>query len=215
MEKYEISVPETFDFDKKYLLLKERNITYIKLRLCDSKEWGLILSTILNSEIIIINDYETSNKKIKTLYENFKNNYKIPNNLLESIKNDKYLNYYYSSEEKKEYLNNWINNSSKEENVYNNDEYKLYFSITLENRSRFVVQLNHYLDLGCKCNLCNNKRKILKERAKNGEIITERINHNDLVKENLMKIKKIITKKQMDIKENKKSDKRNIGMIIK
>jgi len=170
---------------------------------------------LVTFSIIIINDYETSKKKINNQYENFKKNYKIPSNLLEGIKNDLFLNYYYSLEEKNEYIKNWVKKSSSEVSIYSEEEYKLYFSITLENRSRFVVQLNHYLDLGCKCNLCNNKRKILKEKAKNGEKITERINHNDLVKENLMKIKKIITKKQMDIKENKKSDKRNFGMIIK
>jgi hypothetical protein len=201
MEKFEIPLPESFDFEKKYLLIKENNIQYIKLRLCDSKDWGEILSTILNNEIFIINDYETSNKKINLLYENFKNNYKIPSNLLEELKKDSFLNYYFSLEEKEKYLNNWSSKQIEEEvKVYNEEEYKLYFSITLENRIRYNIQLNHYLDLGCKCNICNNKRRILIEKAKKGEIIKERVCHNELVKENLLKIKKNINKKQMDLK---------------
>ena len=211
MEKFEIPLPESFDFEKKYLLIKENNIQYIKLRLCDSNNWGKILSTILNSEIFIINDYETSNKQINLLYENFKNNYKIPSNLLEEIKKDSFLNYYFSLEEKEKYLNNWSSKQIEEEKVYTKEEYKLYFSITLENRIRYNIQLNHYLDLGCKCNICNNKRKVLIEKAKKGEIIKERVCHNELVNEKLLKIKRIINKKQMDL--NIKGKNEGIGII--
>ena len=203
IENYDIPLPESFDYEKKYLLIKENNIQYIKLRLCDSKEWGKILSVLLNNEIIIINDYETSNKKINLLYEKFKNNYKIPSNLLDEIKKDSFFNYYFSLEEKENYLNEWSSKQSEEENVYNKEEYQLYFSITLENRSRFNIQMNHYLDLGCKCKFCNNKRKSLLDKAKKGEIIKERVCHNELVKENLLKIKNKIKNLQMDIKENK------------
>lgn len=210
IEKYEVNIPDLFDYKKKYLLVNENNIKYIKLRLCDSNEWGKILSSLLNCEIVIINDYETSNKKINTLYDNFKKNYKIPSNLLEEIKRDKFFNYYFSLEERENYLNYWSKKSMGEENVYSEDEFKLYFNITLENRNSFVLQLNHYLDTGCKCNICNNKRKILFEKAKKGEIIKEKVNHNELVKENLLKIKRILTKKKVDIKEESK-----IRMIVR
>ena len=211
-EKYEITIPQTFDFKNNYLLVNEKNIKYIKLRLCDSNSWGKILSSLLNCEIILINDYETSNKKINSLYENFKKNYRIPSNLLEEIKKDSFLQYYYSLEERENYLNHWSKNVQEPKKYYNEEEFKLYFSITLENRNRFNVQLNHYLDTGCKCNVCNNKRKYLLEKAKRGEIIKERINHNELIKENLFKIKKMCLKKQMDIKDKKES---KIRLIIR
>ena len=39
----------------------------------------------------MVKDYETNNKIIGSLYSKFKNEYKLPSNYLEIIKNDKYL----------------------------------------------------------------------------------------------------------------------------
>jgi len=104
-ELYNIPKIEKFDFEKKYLYQFVNDIHYIKIRLKDSSEWGKILTTLLGNEIVIINDYQTTNKVIGKLYERFKKIYKIPSNLLDSIKNCKYLSYYYNEKERKEYLN--------------------------------------------------------------------------------------------------------------
>jgi len=93
MDKYCITIPESFDYNKKYSLVKENNITYITLRLKDSSQWGTILTGILGFNICIVKDYESSNKCIKNIYNLFKKVYKIPINFLDQIKKCKYLNY--------------------------------------------------------------------------------------------------------------------------
>jgi hypothetical protein len=75
LEKYNISEPVLFDFDKKYTIQEINNIKYIKLRLCDSNIWANILSTIFESDIVLITDYQTKEKKIGRLYNKFKSAY--------------------------------------------------------------------------------------------------------------------------------------------
>jgi hypothetical protein len=193
--KFEITLPEKFDCDKKFLFIKERNVNYIKLRLKDSNEWGSILSLLLQKEIVIVNDYETSSKQIKNLYENFKRNYKIPLNLLEEIKNDPYLNYYYSNDEKRIYLNEWEKKTCENVVFYNAKEYDLYSKITKENSTRNFLQLNHYIDADCSCSICNRKRREIFERVKKGEKIIEKIDHSALVEKFLNEKNKNIQQK--------------------
>ena len=77
-EKYNITLPETFDYNNKYIHQKINGINYIKLRLKDSQYWGTILSKIFEREIIMVNDYETNDKKIADIYRRFKEKYKLP-----------------------------------------------------------------------------------------------------------------------------------------
>ena len=56
IDKYGLIEPIKFDFEKKYTLQNENNINYIKLRLCDSKNWSSMLSEVFEKEIYIIND---------------------------------------------------------------------------------------------------------------------------------------------------------------
>jgi hypothetical protein len=99
-DKYDIDIPENFDFEKKYLLIEKNNVKYIKLRLCDSNEWGNILSNILNMDIVIIKDYQTEHKLVGEIYKKFNEAYYIPYNLLESVMQCKYFNYYNNEFEK-------------------------------------------------------------------------------------------------------------------
>ena len=171
-DSYNIIIPEEFDFDKKFLFTRQNNVNYIKLRLKDSNEWGTILSLLLNTEIVIVNDYETNNKPIGELYEKFKKSYRIPPNLLENIKSNKYLNYYYSLEERNEYFDVWEN--KKGNNIvipFSENEYNLYMDISVENNSIHLIQFNHYIDLGCLCKVCVKKRKELVLKVKRGEKI--------------------------------------------
>lgn len=149
-----------FNSRNKYDLIIENGIKYINLRLKDSNQWAQILTRLLGTEIHIIKDYESSNKVIKDIYQRFKNEYRIPSNLLELVENDSYLNYYYSPQEKQQYINEWKAKSVNNHFTYMTEsEYKLYEEITIENSHLDCIQANHYLDDGCICKACNIKRE--------------------------------------------------------
>jgi len=119
--------PNQFNSYNKYNLIIENGIKYINLRLKDSNQWGQILTNLLGTEIHIIKDYESSNKVIKDIYQRFKNEYRIPSNLLELVENDSYFNYYYSPPEKQQYINEWKEKSVNNHFIYMTEgEYKLY-----------------------------------------------------------------------------------------
>ena len=195
MEKYNITLPESFDYNNKYLYQQINGINYIKLRLKDSHSWGSILSKIFEREIIMVSDYETNNKKVAELYRKFKEEYKIPLNYYEDIKKCKFLNYYYSEEERNEYLNLWNQKITENHVSFTKTEYDLYIKICLENQIYNFIQFEHYIDNGCLCNLCFNKRKELFTKAKSGIKINEKIIHNSVVNEYVDTVKTNITNK--------------------
>jgi hypothetical protein len=183
-EKYNIPIPDKFNHFKKFSLQLINGVYYLKLRLKDVNEWGTILTQILQTKIIIIEDYKTENKKLGDLYKMFLSKYKIPANYLDVIKDDKYLNYYYSQQEKLQYLNKWAMKTDSPERPYTWDEFKLYMEISLENSIYDVIQGDHYADGGCLCNRCNMKRLELFNKLLRGEKVTERINHTQLINHN-------------------------------
>jgi len=212
-EKYPIQVPTEFDFQKKFLFTVNQNIKYIKLRLLDSNIWGDILSSILNTEIIIIKDYETENKVIGKLYKDFKNNYKIPSNFLENIKNSPYFNYYNSSLEKDNYLSYWNNNITNEFVPFNSNEYNLYKEISKENQYYNFIQRNHYLDFGCICKSCFFKRRHIINKIKSGfKNVDLKIIHEEVVAEKKIKKVKVISNICNNIKKLQlKKPNKNMG----
>jgi len=180
-EKYNILQPIPFDFVKKYTVQIVNNVKYIKLRLCDSNLWNNILSSIFRIDIIIIHDYNTENKGLGNLYKKFKNEYKIPRNFIELIKNDKYFNFYYNEIERKQYLDIW---NSKLDNAvipYTESEYKFYMNLCLENQYINDIQIDHYIDNGCFCKFCSEKRRDIYFRAKSGETKFDKIIHNQVI----------------------------------
>lgn len=222
MEKYDISVPEKFDFVNKYLLVEEKGIKYIKLRLKDSSLWGNILSSIFGLDIKVIRDYESENKPIADTYTKFKKNYKIPNNFLQELYDCKYLNYYYSIEEKMEYLNTWEVRKTNNFVSFTVEEYKLYEEISLENNHIDWIQKNHYLDEGCLCHACSIKRGQVANNIKKGVITQERIYHeeavNDLVKKrisNIQKLNEVIRSRRSEQKYGKKNFREEMMNIVK
>jgi len=182
-EKYNINEPISFDFDKKYSFQELNRIKYIKLRLCDSDLWASILSNILMTDIIIIYDYKTENKGIGELYKRFKNEYKLPINYLELIKNCKYFNFYYNELERNNYLALWSKKLDVSFTPYTEIEYKFYINLCLENQYIYDIQIDHYIDNGCFCKYCNNKRKEIILRFKAGEKNFKKIIHNDIINE--------------------------------
>ncbi len=213
-DKYEIVVPEKFDFEKKYILVEKNDVKYIKLRLKDSNYWREILREILNVDVFLVNDYETDSKAVKDVYLNFKNNYKIPSNLFENIKNSSSLSYYLNEEERNEYIQTWQNKSIDEPHTsYTNDEYNLYNTITLENHHMSEIQTDHYMDCGCFCVACERKRKIVLDKVKRGEKTKERIIHEETKSEYIIETvntvkNKIMNKINMLNKGNQSNDKR-------
>lgn len=194
-DKYPINPPEEgFDFNNKFLLTTNNNIKYIKLRLVDSNNWGDILSSILKTEIIIIKDYETENKIIGKLYKEFKNNYKIPANFFDNIKNCRYFNYYNSRQEIDNYIYYWGNRLTNVFNPFNMNEYNLYKEISKENQFYNYIQRNHYLDFGCICRSCFLKRKQIIYKIKSGvKNVDLKIIHEEVVAEKKIKKFKVIT----------------------
>jgi len=205
-DKYNIANPTPFDFEKKYTIQYINNVRYVKLRLHDSKLWGNILSSIFEQEVVLINDYQTTNKCIGDLYKRFKDEYKIPANYIELINNCKYLNFYFSIEERNQYIQNWIN---KIEYVimtpYTNSEYKFYVNLYLENQYINDIQTEHYIDNGCLCICCSKIRKEIFTRAKNGETQFDKIIHQESVAKHQDGVAKSLIKKIKGHKSNLKT----------
>jgi hypothetical protein len=195
-EQYNIENPVSFDFEKKYTIQIINNIKYIKLRLCDSDLWSQILSTIFSRDIVIINDYKTEDKVIGKLYKIFKQQYKLPSNYLEIIKNDKYFNFYYNEIERNIYLEYWSSKLDKEFIPYTENEFEFYMNLCLENQYINDIQIDHYIDNGCFCKFCSEKRKEIYIKAKSGANNFQKIVHSEVINrvnnDNINKIKKKI-----------------------
>jgi hypothetical protein len=180
---YNIGNPIPFDFEKKYTVQEINNVKYIKLRLCDAELWGTILSSILKQDIVIIQDYKTEDKGIGELYKRFKNEYKLPSNYIELIKSCKYLNFYYNEIERNKYIQMWSQRLGDYFTPYTASEYIFYMNLCLENQYINDIQLEHYIDNGCLCKYCNEKRKEIFLKAKSGEQHFQKIIHSDVINE--------------------------------
>lgn len=190
-ETYNIPTEQNtqFDFENKYLLTEHNGITYVKLRLQDSRAWRDIFKKLLQMDIYIVSDYETDNKNIivKEVYKNFKTNYKIPKNFIHTIKNSPQFLFYNDINERNEYLKTWEEKSTTEDfTPFHSEEYNFYNKISMDNHHMNEIQDQHYIDCGCTCIACNRKRNILLEKAKRGEKINDKIIHGKSKTEYLM-----------------------------
>ena len=201
IDKYNINEPIEFDFEKKYIIREINNIKYIKIRLSDSENWDKILSNVLKTDIVLINDYQTETKEIGELYKRFKNEYILPLNYFELIEDCKYLKIYYSQEEREKYLENWKNKTTAVFTPYTQSEYTFYLNLCLENQHINDIQVEHYIDNGCFCELCNKKRKEYYIMAKNGEKHFNKIIHNEVINQNIETKTKVVINKIKLIKE--------------
>ena len=202
-EIYEIT-PNAFDFEKKYILQKEKNINYVKLRLSDVNEWGKILFEIFKREIFILTDYQTENKKIGELYKKFKEVYEIPLNYLEKIEKSEELRRYKTELERENYLKK-IKKSKKEKIGYRKEEYVFYKKVSIENQKIVKIEKDHYIDNNCKCILCSKKREIIYKKIKKGEKIKSKSIHEENKKEYMKEMEKKmsrIIKPKKDFKMN-------------
>ena len=174
---YGIDCPAVFDHKNKYNICNKDGITYVKLRLKDSSQWGHILGLILGKPIYIITDYQTSDKDIKDIYTSFKSAYRIPQNLMSMLEECNDLKYYYSDNERKEYLDMWRSKVTTCFSSFSEEEYKLYVGVSIDNRFQCEIQFEHYFDEGCTCSGCNKQRNIVVNKLKNGITDIGKINH--------------------------------------
>lgn len=183
-KKFEIEPIKKFDFEKKYFKYEKDGVTYIKLRLSDSKLWGSILSEILGTKITMVYDYSTENKKIGELYKKFKEKYLLPYNYFNLAIICPQLKLYYTREERTEYLSNWNKKTCPPYIGYTPEQFLVYRQISSENKFFNNNYNNHYGDDGCVCTKCFTKRKKLLANFKlNGEnIIKTPIKHSYDVK---------------------------------
>lgn len=179
---YNIDTSNGFNFEDKYMIHQNNNITYMKLRLMDSKEWSKILSKLFCREIIIIEDYLTEDKVLGPKYKEFKTNYLLPCNFYTDLcKDSANLSKYLSSDECIEYLDKWKEKLGLEVIPFNGKEYQLYLNITIANQYYDKIEINHYIDNGCSCKACSEKRDELLLSVKNGKRITDKIIHEECV----------------------------------
>jgi hypothetical protein len=179
--EYGIEFPESFDFDKKFSMVTNKNIKYIKLRLFDSSNyWSSILHEILGIRVKILRDYETKEKPIKEVYKKFMESYKIPYNFLENIKNDSSFLYYTNEQEKNSYLVGWEKKLAAEVSFYSFKEYDFYLTISSENQSTTEIHADHYIDTGCICKTCNKKRSYFREEYVKKNIQPPHIKHENV-----------------------------------
>jgi hypothetical protein len=99
MQHYGLDKFTEFDFKNKYNIVKKDNIIFIKIRFNDINEWSEILNKIFNKKINLHNDNLTITKPINKLYNEFKENYRLPEKyfnkyLINDIALNIYINYW-------------------------------------------------------------------------------------------------------------------------
>jgi len=203
--EYGILVPETFDEEKKYIRVIQGNVQYIKLRLSDSfGSWSQILKDIFGIDIMIIRDYETSNKSIKNIFKNFMENYHIPQNFLEQIKNAPEFGYYNGEKEREDYLEKWTKKMAPFWEGYTTREYFLYLDVSSDNQTENEIQLEHYIDNGCNCDNCSKERIEMRQRVREGKKDVKIIHKDPIIPRKInvtiVKVKRIKKRRILDMK---------------
>ena len=66
---------------------------------------------------------------------------------------------------------------------YKEGEFKFYINLCLENQYINDIDIYHYIDNGCFCKYCSNKRKEIYFRAKAGEKKFDKIIHTEVINE--------------------------------
>ena len=186
-ERYNLNLEEiSMDISKGYMENIKENVSYIKVRLSDGDKWSSILSEVLKEDIVIIKDYEGEKKELGNVYKRFKEEYRIPSNYYNLIKESEELKLYNSCEERNAYLKKWESKVTDGHRGYSLEEYNFYLNICLENQSIGDIDVDHYIDNGCYCILCNKKRRELFIKIKRGENVSEKIIHEEVKKENII-----------------------------
>jgi hypothetical protein len=122
---------------------------------------------------------------------------------MELIKNDKHLNFYYNEDERNNYFNYWNSKIGEPFIPYTESEFNFYMNLCLENQFINDIQIYHYIDNGCFCKLCTEKRRDIYFKYKSGVRNFEKIIHNAVVNQFKTEKINIINNKLKNIVENK------------
>ena len=122
------------------------------------------------------------------------------------------------------YIKFWNNNKSNDFESFNLNEYNFYKEISNENQVYNFIQRNHYVDFGCICNSCFNKRRQIINKIKSGvKNVDLKIIHEDVVAEKKIKKVKAITnicnniqkfQKRQPVKKNMGTDFTISGIMV-
>lgn len=159
----------TFDHINKYLFFEDKNIKYYKLRLCDSKNWGNILSNIFKTKIIIVKINDTLKKEvIGEIYSYLNDNLYIDAEFYNIIKDNKNFLFYYNNEEQTNYLSKLkLKNKDEIPTLFPVELINFYMHILSKNESVYLFDkdsrpTNLPLIFDCYCDNCQNKRNKIK-----------------------------------------------------
>jgi hypothetical protein len=100
-----------FDLEKKYGIMKYKNMVFIKLRFCDIDEWGQILSKLFGKDITMKPENLTKFKENVDLYNQFNQTSRISKHFIRNLLKDKDFNTYNTIEEKRKYIKYWMERS--------------------------------------------------------------------------------------------------------
>jgi len=95
-----------------------------------------------------------------------------------------------------EYKKEWLSKKKEVKKGYDEKEYKMYSKISNENsvNDKVCKSEMHYVDEGCKCEMCNKKREYVKKRIVEGKsiksVIHERVKMNEKMNEKMKLIRK-------------------------
>jgi len=143
--------------------------------------WSVILKEVLNLSVSIVYDYGGECKEyVGEYYKRFKKEYKVPENLWYEIRNSESLHYYNTRDELEAYINLWSPRVSAEMfEHFSASGFGFYTRITLENRSEGKLHVNHYIDNGCTCDICNKQRSFVRHLVESGNHKGEKVIHPD------------------------------------
>jgi hypothetical protein len=153
-----------FDFTKKYAYHNNENITYIKLRLCDSHIWHEILNKYIGYNFINIKFNNTADKVWGNYYNYFNENFTISSEILDILKNDEGFKHYYTDQEQLIYLKKFENRIDDTKKFgFTDDEIDFYFKIltnneTYTNYAYLSFKSNTPLCSNCLCTTCDTFR---------------------------------------------------------
>jgi hypothetical protein len=107
MEYYKLPPITNFDFEKKYVVIQHKNLIFVKIRFNEINQWDNILTKIIGKSVIIKDKNKSETKPYIDVYNNFKNQYRIPKEFLEKLKTDARFVTYNSKTERIKYIKDW------------------------------------------------------------------------------------------------------------
>ena len=128
------------------------------LRLEDaSTRWSFQLKDFLGVHIFIMKGNETASKpQISGIYQDFQKKYRIPRTHLQEALEE--MKECYTEEERRAYEKEWIPRIIENTSTFTTDQYTLYLRLIEENAPPLPIELEHYKDEGCVCELCSRAR---------------------------------------------------------